>query len=90
MSAFFDSRTGRFAVIGGAALLLCAVLFFILPANLAFRSDQNIYLGGATGLVAGHGYRLEPYIGIPPVGIYPPGYSVWLGCLLEARSSAVF
>jgi hypothetical protein len=77
-SPFPRSRGARFAIIGGSTLLLCALLFFMLPANLAFHSDQNIYLGGVSGLVAGHGYRLEPYINTPPIGIYPPGYSVWL------------
>jgi hypothetical protein len=54
------------------------LLFLVLPADLPFYNDQNAYLGGAAALKAGHGYRFEQYINLPRIGMYPPGYSIWL------------
>ena len=53
-------------------------MFVVLPPDLPFSNDQNAYVGGAAALRAGHGYRFEQYIDLPRIGMYPPGYSVWL------------
>jgi hypothetical protein len=68
----------RFAMFFGTALALWIALFLILPTDLRFDDDVNSYLGGAAALSAGHGYRFEQYINLPPVRRYPPGYSIWL------------
>ncbi len=68
----------RFAVFFGTALSLWIALFLVLPTDPPFDNDVNSYLGGAAALSAGHGYRMEPYINLPPVRRYPPGYSFWL------------
>jgi hypothetical protein len=62
----------------GTALALWIALFLVLPTDLTFNNDVNSYLGGAAALSAGHGYRFEQYINLPPVRMYPPGYSIWL------------
>jgi len=62
----------------GSAVALWFALFLVLPAELPFQSDVNSYVGGAAALSAGHGYRFEPYINLPPVRTYPPGYASWL------------
>ncbi len=62
----------------GSALALWIALFLILPTDLPFASDPNSYIGGAAALKAGHGYRFEQYIDLPPIGMYPPGYAIWL------------
>jgi hypothetical protein len=68
----------RFAMFFGTALALWIALFLVLPTDLPFDNDANSYLGGAAALSAGHGYRFEQYINLPPVRMYPPGYSIWL------------
>ncbi len=68
----------RFTLFFGTALSLWVALFLVLPMDLPFDNDVNSYLGGAAALSAGHGYRFEPYINLPPVRRYPPGYSTWL------------
>jgi hypothetical protein len=68
----------RTVIVGGSALALWALLFLVLPSNFSFDHDQNVYLGGAAALRAGHGYRFEQYIDLPRIGIDPPGYSAWL------------
>jgi hypothetical protein len=74
-----NSESGRrFAMLFGTALALCIVLFLVLPTDLPFDNDTNSYLGRAAALSAGHGYRFEPYLNLPPIRIYPPGYSIWL------------
>ena len=75
-----SSRTRRFAILFGSALALWMALFLVLPADLPFSSDQNSYIAGAAALKSGHGYRFEPYINLPPIGMYPPGHSIWLAC----------
>ncbi len=74
----------RTAVLFGAAVALWPLLFLFLPNSLSFAYDQNAYLGGAAALRAGHGYRFEQYIDLPRIGIYPPGYSVWLAVFWES------
>src|SRR5207237_7815040 len=76
----FDSSSGirRAAVLGASAILVWILLFLVLPTDLPFSNDQNAYLGGAASLRAWHGYRFEQYIDLPRIGMYPPGYSVWL------------
>ena len=73
-----SSRMRRIAILGVTALALWILLGLVLPAELPFNNDQNSYLGGAAALRVGHGYRLEQYIGLPRIGIYPPGFSIWL------------
>jgi hypothetical protein len=73
-----SSRMHRAAVLGASALVVWILLFLVLPTDLPFSNDQNAYLGGAASLRAGHGYRFEQYICLPRIGMYPPGYSVWL------------
>ncbi len=73
-----NSRRRRFAILFGSALALWIALFLILPTDLPVSNDQNSYVGGAAALKAGHGYRFEQYINLPPIGMYPPGYSAWL------------
>jgi len=74
-----NSESGRrFAMLFGTALALWIVLFLVLPTDLPFDNDVNSYLGGAAALSAGHGYRFEPYLNLPPIRMYPPGYSIWL------------
>jgi hypothetical protein len=74
-----NSESGRrFAMLFGTALALWIVLFLILPRDLPFDNDANSYVGGAAALSAGHGYRFEPYLNLPPIRMYPPGYSIWL------------
>jgi hypothetical protein len=68
----------RFAIFFGTALSLWIALFLVLPTDLPFDNDVNSYLGGAAALSAGHGYRFEQYINLPPVRVYPPGHSIWL------------
>jgi len=75
--------TFRIAIIFASALTVWILLFFFLPTDLPFRNDQNSYLGGAEALRAGHGYRFEQYINLPPIGMYPPGYSLWLALFWE-------
>ena len=72
------SRKLRFTMFFGTALALWMALFLILPTDLPFANDQNSYLGGAAALKAGHGYKFEQYINLPPIGMYPPGYPIWL------------
>ncbi len=72
------SRRLRFGIFFGSALALWIALFLMLPTNLAFNSDVNSYLGGAAALSAGHGYRFEQYINLPPIRMYSPGHSIWL------------
>ena len=72
------SRRIRFAILFGSALALWIALFLILPTHLGFNSDVNSYLGGAAALSAGHGYRFEQYIDLPPIRMYSPGHSIWL------------
>ena len=62
----------------GTALAVWMVLFLALPTDLPFASDVNSYLGGAAALSAGHGYRFEQDLNLPPIRSYPPGYSIWL------------
>jgi hypothetical protein len=71
-------RRRRFALLLGTALALWIALFLVLPTDLPFNNDANSYLGGAAALSAGHGYRFEQYLNLPPVRTYPPGYSGWL------------
>ena len=68
----------RFAMLFGTALALWIALFLVLPKDLPFANDANSYLGGAAALSAGHGYRFEQYLNLPPIRMYPPGYSIWL------------
>lgn len=72
------SRRLRFAMLFGSALALWIALFLILPTDLPFANDVNSYLGGAAALKAGHGYRFEQYIDLPPIGMYPPAFPMWL------------
>ena len=72
------SRMLRIGIIVATALTVWILLFLVLPTNLSFSNDQNVYLGGAAALRAGHGYRFEQYIDLPRIGMYPPGYSIWL------------
>jgi hypothetical protein len=65
-------------IIVAAALTVWMLLFLVLPTDLPYLNDQNAYLGGAAALRAGHGYRFEQYIDLPRIGMYPPGYSIWL------------
>jgi hypothetical protein len=76
LNKFLSSR--RTAVLGASALAAWILLFAVLPKDLPFRNDQNVYLSGAAALKAGHGYRFEQYINLPRIGTYPPGYSLWL------------
>jgi hypothetical protein len=71
-------RLNRAVILGASAIAVWVLLFFFLPNNLPFSNDQNVYLSGTEALRAGHGYRFEPYINLPRIGIYPPGYSAWL------------
>lgn len=80
---FADRLTRRAAILGVTALAYWALLFFILPTELPFRNDENVYLGGAIALSAGHGYRFEEYVNLPRIGTYPPGYSAWLSLFLK-------
>jgi hypothetical protein len=74
-----NSESGRrFAMLFGTALALWIALFLVLPTDLPFENDVNSYLGGAAAFSAGHGYRFEPYLNLPPVRTYPPGYPIWL------------
>ncbi len=73
-----SERGRRFAMLFGTALALWIVFFLLLPTDLPFDNDVNSYLGGAAALSAGHGYRFEPYLNLPPIRMYPPGYSIWL------------
>jgi hypothetical protein len=73
-----SSRVHRAAILGASALAVWVLLFLVLPNDLPFFNDQNAYLGGAAALRAGHGYRFEQYVDLPRIGMYPPGYSVWL------------
>ena len=62
-------------------MLLCGLFHAaILPwtTEFALNNDANYYLGGASGLVHGLGYRVEPYLDLPAVSQYPPLHSVWL------------
>src|SRR5271154_3751783 len=68
----------RIGILVAAALTVWMLLFLVLPTDLPYSNDQNAYLGGAAALRAGHGYRFEQYIDLPRIGMYPPGYSVWL------------
>lgn len=78
-TSFRDSqRRIRIAAVVAPAFVLWLLLLVILPADFPFGNDQVAYLGGAAALRAGHGYRFEQYIGLPRIGIYPPGYSLWL------------
>jgi hypothetical protein len=79
----FCERLPRKTVLGASALVLWAVLFLVLPENLPFNNDQNVYLGGAAALSAGHGYRFEQYSNLPRIGMYPPGYPFWLALFWE-------
>jgi hypothetical protein len=72
------SRKLRFTLLFGSALALWIALFLVLPTHLAFNSDVNSYIGGAASLSAGHGYRFEQYIDLPPIRMYSPGYPMWL------------
>ncbi len=62
----------------GSAVALWIALFLILPRELPSVNDVNSYVGGAAALSAGHGYRFEYYVNLPPIRMYPPGYSSWL------------
>src|SRR5689334_4812504 len=73
-----SGRRRRMVVLGASALVVWALIFLVLPSNLPFSNDQNAYLGGAASLRAGHGYRFEQYLQLPRIGMYPPGYSVYL------------
>ena len=79
-----SSRMRRVAILGASALAAWLFLGFLRPDTHAFSSDQNTYLAGAAALKAGHGYRFEPYIGLPRIGIYPPGFSIWLALFWKA------
>ena len=62
-------------------VLLCGLFHVtILPwtPQFALSNDANYYLGGASGLVHGLGYRIEPYLDLPSVSQYPPLHSTWL------------
>lgn len=76
-SVNFSSKY-RAAILGVAALAIWILLFCSLPENLPLANDLNSYLGGAAAIRAGHGYRFEPYIDLPRIGMYPPGYAMWL------------
>lgn len=59
-------------------LLLWGVHWARKPAFPLVTHDPCLYFDGASSLVAGHGYRLESYLGTPPIGLYPPGQSMLL------------
>jgi hypothetical protein len=67
----------RMVAVVGSAVAVWTLLFLIFPSTFSFDYDQNIYLGGAAALRAGHGYRFEQYIDLPRIGVYLPGYSTW-------------
>jgi len=64
--------------LGAVALLTWLLLYTQVPSTSVFNNDQNAYVGGAVALASGNGYRFEPYIDLPKIGMYPPGYSAWL------------
>ena len=62
-------------------VLLCGLFHVtLLPwtSQFALINDANYYLGGASGLAHGLGYRVEPYLDLPSVSQYPPLHSTWL------------
>jgi hypothetical protein len=73
-----STRTCRAAIISGSAMLIWTLLLIILPTEHPVSNDHNAYLGGTAALKAGDGYRFEEYIDLPRIGMYPPGYSIWL------------
>lgn len=52
--------------------------WFFLPRQAAYQNDANFYMGGAAALADGLGYRVEPYLDLPPVSQYPPLHSAYL------------
>ena len=62
-------------------LLVGACLWFLLPREVAYQNDANFYLGGASALAQGLGYRVEPYLDLPPMSQYPPLHSACLSLI---------
>ncbi len=59
-------------------VLVGVCLWCLLPREVAYQNDANFYVGGASALAQGLGYRVEPYLDLPPMSQYPPLHSAYL------------
>lgn len=64
-------------------VIVAAFHWALFPREILYDNDANFYLGGAASLAAGAGYRAEPYLGAPPLALYPPVHSAWLALFLS-------
>lgn len=60
-------------------LVLSVGLYWILRfPNAPLNADSYVYLSGARSFSLGTGYHMAWHVNLPPIGIYPPGNSMWI------------
>jgi len=52
--------------------------WWALPEHNSYSADHIWLVAGAQSLASGHGYRMPYLEGNPPIGLYPPGQSLFL------------
>ena len=74
---------------GSVALFFMAAYWLVRFEAVALVADTVAYLAGAKSLANGDGYRMAWHIGLPKIGFYPPGQSLWLALFWPSGVSYV-
>ncbi len=72
--------TGK-TILGQAILvfLVSGLIYWLVRfESVALVADTVAYLAGAKSIASGDGYRMAWHVGLPRIGVYPPGQSAWL------------